>query len=359
MRRALTSSTRFLARRAWLPAAISFLDDWLKRDRFVFVGWSGLLLLPAAYLGAGAWLTATSFLSSWFTHGLATSYLEGCNFLTAAASTPANSMGHSLLLLWGPEAEACFSAWVLVGGLWAFAAAHGAAALAAFSLRQFEIASLVLVRPYNALGFSGPLAAYVSAFFVYPLGQSSWFFAPSFGTAAVFRFLLFLQGFHNWTLNPFHMMGVAGVLGGALLSAIHGATVVNTLYQDGAAYTTFRGFSPSQAEETYSMLTANRFWSQVFGVAFSNKRWLHFFMFFVPVAGLWASAAGVVGLALNLRAYDFVSQELKAAEDPEFESFYTKNMLLNEGIRLWMAAQDQPHENLQFPEEVLPRGNSL
>ena len=32
------------------------------------------------------------------------------------------------------------------------------------------------------------------------------------------------QGFHNWTLNPFHMMGVAGVLGAALLCAIHGAT---------------------------------------------------------------------------------------------------------------------------------------
>ena len=35
------------------------------------------------------------------------------------------------------------------------------------------------------------------------------------------------------------MMGVAGILGGALLSAIHGATVINTLYQDGGAYTTF------------------------------------------------------------------------------------------------------------------------
>ena len=60
-----------------------------------------------------------------------------------------------------------------------------------------------------------------------------------------------------------------------------------------------------------------------------------------------------------LRAYDFVSQELRAAEDPEFETFYTKNILLNEGIRSWMAAQDQPHENFVFPEEVLPRGNAL
>jgi photosystem II P680 reaction center D2 protein len=74
------------------------------------------------------------------------------------------------------------------------------------------------------------------------------------------------------------MMGVAGILGGALLSAIHGATVINTIYQDGGAYTTFRAFSPTQPEETYSMVTANRFWSQIFGVAFSNKRWLHFFM---------------------------------------------------------------------------------
>ena len=35
------------------------------------------------------------------------------------------------------------------------------------------------------------------------------------------------------------MMGVTGILGGALLSAIHGATVINTIYQDGGAYTTF------------------------------------------------------------------------------------------------------------------------
>ncbi|MBD1920959.1 photosystem II D2 protein (photosystem q(a) protein), partial [Microcoleus sp. FACHB-831] len=24
------------------------VDDWLKRDRFVFVGWSGILLFPCA-----------------------------------------------------------------------------------------------------------------------------------------------------------------------------------------------------------------------------------------------------------------------------------------------------------------------
>merc|ERR1712054_357037 len=286
----------------------------------------------------GGWLTGTTFVTSWYTHGIASSYLEGCNFLTAAVSTPADSMGHSLLLLWGPEAQGDFVRWCQLGGLWAFVALHGAFAL---------------------IGFSGPIAVFVSVFLMYPLGQSSWFFAPSFGVAAIFRFLLFLQGFHNWTLNPFHMMGVAGILGGALLCAIHGATVENTLFEDGEQANTFRAFEPTQAEETYSMVTANRFWSQIFGIAFSNKRWLHFFMLFVPVTGLWMSAIGIVGLALNLRAYDFVSQELRAAEDPEFETFCTKNILLNEGLRAWMAPQDQPHQNFVFPEEVLPRGNAL
>ena len=348
-----------MATKGYLLGSITLLDDWLKRDRFVFIGWSGLLLFATAYFSLGAWVTGTTFVTSSFTHALASSYLEGCNFLTAAVSTPPNGMGHSLLFLWGQEAQGSFTRWLLMGGLWTFIAFHSLFAITGFCLRQFEIAGLVNIRPYNALAFSGPVGVFISVFLIYPLGQSSWFFAPSFGIAAIFRFLLFLQAFHNWTLNPFHMMGVAGILGGALLSAIHGATVINTIYEDGGAYTTFRAFSPTNPEETYSMLTANRFWSQIFGVAFSNKRWLHFFIFFVPLVGLWTSSIGIIGLAFNLRAYDFISQELKAAEDPEFETFYTKNILLNEGIRLWMAVQDQPHENFQLPEEVLPRGNSL
>ncbi|KAF1879738.1 hypothetical protein Lal_00039751 [Lupinus albus] len=144
-------------------------------------------------------------------------------------------------------------------------------------------------------------------------------------------------------------MVVAGVLGAALLCAIHGTTMENNLFEDGDGANTFCAFNPIQAEETYSMVTANRFWSQIFGVAFPIN----------AVTGLWMSALGVVGLALNLRAYHFVSQEIRAAEDHEFETFYTKNILLNEGIPAWMAAQDQPHENLIFPEEVCKDPNSI
>ena len=37
--------------------------------------------------------------------------------------------------------------------------------------------------------------------------------------------------------------------------------------------------------------------------------------------GMWTSSIGIVGLALNLRAYDFVSQEIRAAEDPGVRDF--------------------------------------
>ncbi|KAB1670044.1 hypothetical protein ES319_1Z204500v1, partial [Gossypium barbadense] len=288
-------------------------------------------LVPISLRG---WFIGTTFVTSWYTNGLANSYLEGCNFLTAAVSTPANSLAHFVLLLWGPEAQGDFTRWCQLGGLWTFVTLHGAFGLIGFMLRQFELALSIQLRPYNAIAFSGPIVAVVSIFLIYPLGQSGWCFAPSFG-------------FHNWILNPFHMMGIAGVLGAALLCAIHGATVENTLFEDGDGANTFRAFNPTQAEETYSMVTANHFWSQIFGVAFSNKCWLHFFMLFVSVTGLWMSDLGVVGLALNL------------SEDPEFETFYTKNILLNECIRAWMAAQDQPHENFIFLKEVLPRGNAL
>ena len=91
----------------YLPRSITLLDDGLKRDRFVYIGWSGLILLPTSYLSIGAWLTGTTFVTSFYTHALASSYLEGCNFLTA--STPSNTMGHAYLLLWSEEASLSFT----------------------------------------------------------------------------------------------------------------------------------------------------------------------------------------------------------------------------------------------------------
>ena len=165
-------------------------------------------------------------------------------------------MGHSLLLLWGPESQGDFVRWCQLGG-WAFVSLHGAFALIGFMLRQFEISRLVGIRQLQCYCVLWKYyCCFCQCFSHLPTRTvRSWFFAVKFGVAAIFRFLLFLQGFHNWTLNPFHMMGVAGILGGALLSAIHGVTVENTLYEDGDQANTFKGFQSTQEEETYSMVT--------------------------------------------------------------------------------------------------------
>jgi photosystem II P680 reaction center D2 protein len=99
------------------------------------------------------------------------------NFLTAAVSTPANSMGHSLLLYGVLKHKVILHVGVKLVAFghccftWCFWFNR-------FCLRQFEIARLVGIRPYNAIAFSGPIAVFVSVFLLYPLGQASWF-APS------------------------------------------------------------------------------------------------------------------------------------------------------------------------------------
>ena len=83
--------------------------------------------------------------------------------------------------------------WLVLGGLWTFAAFHGTLGLVGFMLRLGDIARSIRLWTCNAL-------------------ESGWFFAPSFGVAASFRFILFFQGFHNWPLNPFHRIDVSRVL---------------------------------------------------------------------------------------------------------------------------------------------------
>jgi hypothetical protein len=61
---------------------------------------------------------------------------------------------------------------------------HGAFGLIGFMYVNSKLRVLKF-RPYNAIAFSGPIAVFVSVFLIYPLGQAGWFFAPSFGVAAI------------------------------------------------------------------------------------------------------------------------------------------------------------------------------
>ena len=62
-----------------------------------------------------------------------------CEARQGWGKTPTNSLAHSLLLLWGPEAQGDFTRWCQLGGLWTFVAFHGTFELIDFMLHQFEL----------------------------------------------------------------------------------------------------------------------------------------------------------------------------------------------------------------------------
>ena len=69
----LIFSLTFFASTGYVGGSLILIDDWLKRDRFLFIDWFGLLLFPWAYLIIGSSFMGTRFIFSWFTHDLASS----------------------------------------------------------------------------------------------------------------------------------------------------------------------------------------------------------------------------------------------------------------------------------------------
>ncbi|GKD95478.1 photosystem II protein D1 [Tanacetum coccineum] len=57
-----------------------------------------------------------------------------------------------------------------------------------------------------------------------------WFTA--LGISGTFNFMIVFQAEHNILMHPFHMLGVAGVFGGSLFSAMHGL-LVNLSFDQG------------------------------------------------------------------------------------------------------------------------------
>ena len=50
----------------------------------------------------------------------------------------------------------------------------------------------------------------------------------------VLHFMLVFQAEHNILMHPFHILGVAGVFGGSLFSAMHGSLVTSSLLAESA-----------------------------------------------------------------------------------------------------------------------------
>jgi hypothetical protein len=76
------------------------------------------------------------------------------------------------------------------------------------------------------------VSAACAVFLVYPIGQGSFSDGMPLGISGTFNFMFVFQAEHNILMHPFHMLGVAGVFGGALFSAMHGSLVTSSLVRE-------------------------------------------------------------------------------------------------------------------------------
>lgn len=95
--------------------------------------------------------------------------------------------------------------------------------------REWELSFRLGMRPWIAVAYSAPVAAATAVFLIYPIGQGSFSDGMPLGISGTFNFMIVFQAEHNILMHPFHMLGVAGVFGGSLFSAMHGSLVTSSL----------------------------------------------------------------------------------------------------------------------------------
>merc|ERR1712060_223550 len=295
------TSNIFASTYSWWGYLIGFL---LSTSNRLYIGWFGILVFPLTGLPIVAYLAA--FVSAppvdidGIREPVAGSLLYGNNIITAAVIPSSNAIG----VHWYPVWESLgFDEWLYNGGTY-----HFILAAATWMGREWEFSFRLGMRPWIFVAFSAPLVAATAVFVFYPIGQGSFSDGMPLGISGTFNFMLVFQAEHNILMHPFHILGVAGVFGGSLFSAMHGSLVTSSLLAETCADLSLNvGYNFGQEDETYSISAAHGYFGRlIFQYAsFNNSRSLHFFLGAWPVIGIWFTALGVSTMAFNLNGLNF------------------------------------------------------
>lgn len=198
--------------------------------------------------------------------------------------------------------------WLYNGGPYQLIVLHFLIGVFCYMGREWELSYRLGMRPWIAVAYSAPVAAATAVFLIYPIGQGSFSDGMPLGISGTFNFMLVFQAEHNILMHPFHQLGVAGVFGGALFSAMHGSLVTSSLIRETSEEESQNlGYKFGQEEETYNIVAAHGYFGRlIFQYAsFNNSRSLHFFLAAWPVIGIWFTALGISIMAFNLNGFNF------------------------------------------------------
>ena len=296
-----------------LPKQSSLWDRYLQwvssTENRLYVGHFGALMIPCLLTATTAFILAFIAAPPVDIDGIrepvAGSLLYGNNIISGAVVPSSNAIGLHLYPIW--EASS-LSEWLYNGGPYQLIVFHFLIGVFSYLGREWELSYRLGMRPWISVAYSAPVAAAAAVFLVYPFGQGSFSDGMPLGISGTFNFMLVFQAEHNILMHPFHMLGVAGVFGGALFSAMHGSLVTSSLVRETTENESHNnGYKFGQEEETYNIVAAHGYFGRlIFQYAsFNNSRSLHFLLAAWPVAGIWLTSLGVSTMAFNLNGFNF------------------------------------------------------
>jgi photosystem II P680 reaction center D1 protein len=287
----------------------SFIGKLLSTSNRLFIGLFGILMFPLIGLATVAYIAAFIFAPPVDIDGIrepvAGSLLYGNNIITGAVIPSSNAIGVHFYPVWDSNG---FDQWLYNGGTYQFVVFHFILGVCCWMAREWEFSFRLGMRPWIFVAFSAPVVAATAVFIVYPIGQASFSDGMPLGISGTFNFMLVFQAEHNILMHPFHMLGVAGVFGGSLFSAMHGSLVTSSLIRETTENeSTNAGYRFGQEEETYNIVAAHGYFGRlIFQYAsFNNSRSLHFFLAIWPVVGIWFTSLGISTMAFNLNGFNF------------------------------------------------------
>jgi photosystem II P680 reaction center D1 protein len=290
----------------WWAVGIGFV---LSSTNRLYIGWFGILMFPLLSLAIIVYIAAFILAPAVDIDGIrepvAGSLLYGNNIITGAVLPSSNAIGVHFYPVWESLG---FDEWLYNGGTYQFIVFHFILGVCCWMGREWEFSFRLGMRPWIFVAFSAPVVAATAVFVVYPIGQGSFSDGMPLGISGTFNFMLVFQAEHNILMHPFHILGVAGVFGGSLFSAMHGSLVTSSLLAETAGDVSLNvGYNFGQEDETYSISAAHGYFGRlIFQYAsFNNSRSLHFFLGAWPVIGIWFTALGVSTMAFNLNGLNF------------------------------------------------------
>ena len=295
-----TSIQAIVSQNRW-GSVIGFVLSTANR---LYVGCFGTLMFPLLCLAILAYIAAFIFAPAVDIDGIrepvAGGLLYGNNVITGGVIPSSNAIGVHFYPVWDSNG---FDQWLYNGGTYQFIVLHFILSVCCWMAREWEFSFRLGMRPWIFIAFSAPVIAATAVFIVYPIGQASFSDGMPLGISGTFNFMLVFQAEHNILMHPFHILGVSGVFGGSLLSAMHGSLVTSSLLAESAGDVSLNiGYSFGQEDETYSISAAHGYFGRlIFQYAsFNNSRSLHFFLGGWPVIGIWFTGVGVSTMAFNL-----------------------------------------------------------